>query len=216
MNVFFDLDGTLTDSRPGILASMRHSLRAIGVESPPDEQLVRLIGPPTRDAFRALLGSADVQLVERAIVHYRERFASVGMFENSVYPGVREGLLALASVGVRMWVVTSKPGVYADKIIDHFDLRAPFARVYGSHLNGDLATKADLIAHALSTEGLKRDETWMVGDRMHDIIGAHENGLRAAGVLWGYGTREELTEAEADRLFASMGELVAAFVIPSV
>jgi phosphoglycolate phosphatase len=212
MNMLFDLDGTLTDSRPGILESMRYALRALGIDPPADDALERLIGPPTHDAFRELLGSDDVRLIERAISKYRERFSSIGMFENSVYAGVHDGLVRLASASIKMWVVTSKPKVYADKIVDHFDLRRLFIDVYGSQLSGELGQKGDLIEHVLRAERLNPDETWMIGDRKHDVIGARANGVHAVGVLWGYGSREELIRAGADSVFASMSELVAAFL----
>jgi phosphoglycolate phosphatase len=211
VNLFFDLDGTLTDSRPGILASLRHALRLLGRESPPDAQLMRFIGPPTHDAFPELLGSRDPVLVDRAIALYRERYSEVGLFEASVYPGVAEGVAALSSAGHPLRVVTSKPRVYADRMIDHFGLRPFFAEVCGSELDGTLGNKGDLIAHVLAARGLAPESTWMFGDRKHDIAGARSNGVHGAGVLWGYGSREELEEAGAERVYASMGELVGVF-----
>jgi phosphoglycolate phosphatase len=147
----------------------------------------------------------------RAIGIYRQRFATHGMFDNSVYPGVAAGLSALRDAGFPMVVVTSKPEVYANQIIDHFELREFFGHVYGSELNGERANKGELIAHVLSSEGLSSDDAWMFGDRLHDIRGAKLNGLRAAGVLWGYGSKDELTQAGADAVFADMPELVRAF-----
>jgi phosphoglycolate phosphatase len=211
MHLFFDLDGTLTDSQPGILKCMRHALTEMGLEVPPDEALIRFIGPPTSDTFRELLGSSDPELNLRAISIYRERFARLGMFENSVYPGVVAGLGALRQAGYPMLVVTSKPEVYANQIIDHFELREFFGHVYGSELSGERAHKGELIAHVLASEGIASENAWMFGDRLHDIRGAKLNGLRAAGVLWGYGSRDELTLAGADAVFADMPELVRAF-----
>jgi phosphoglycolate phosphatase len=211
MNLFFDLDGTLTDSRPGIMASMRHALNTIGRECPTDEALLRFIGPPTHDAFRELLGSADPELNARAIAIYRARYAALGLFENSVYAGISEGLMALGELGYALWVVTSKPELFANRIIDHFELRRHFKGVYGSELSGVRSHKGELIAHVLASEGLSGSDAWMIGDRMHDIRGAQQNALRSAGVLWGYGSREELAQAGADALFASMPELASAF-----
>ena len=210
MPLFFDLDGTLTDSRPGIIASMRHALQVMGIEPPEEHALLRLIGPPTHDAFRELLSSSDPELNARAIGLYRERYAHLGLFENSVYPGVVEGLSALLETGATLYVVTSKPDIFASQIIDHFALRRYFKGVFGSELDGERSNKGDLIAHVLTREGLTND-AWMIGDRLHDIRGAKLNGLRSAGVLWGYGSREELTEAGADALFVSMRDLVSAF-----
>jgi phosphoglycolate phosphatase len=211
MNLLFDLDGTLTDSRPGILASMRWALGELGLAIPPDQALTRFIGPPTHVAFRELLGTDDRAALDHAVALYRDRFARLGIFENSVYPAVREGLVALLRAGCRMWVATSKPEVFARRIIDHFELRSFFGDVYGSELDGVRGDKADLIAHLLASERLERADTWMIGDRSHDIVGAHKNGLRAAGVLWGYGSPAELEAAGADARFAAMADVVGAF-----
>jgi phosphoglycolate phosphatase len=211
MQLFFDLDGTLTDSRPGIMACMRHALNAIGRECPSDDALLRFIGPPTHDAFRELLGSTDPELNARTIAIYRERYARLGLFENSVYPGIAAGLAELSAAGFSLWVVTSKPEVFAKQIIDHFELGSYFRRVYGSELSGERSHKGELIAHVLQNEHLSDAKAWMIGDRMHDIRGAKQNGLRAAGVLWGYGSHGELTDAGADSLFESMPALVRAF-----
>jgi phosphoglycolate phosphatase len=211
MRIFFDLDGTLTDSKPGIVASIRHALIAVGVTPPPDDDLARLIGPPTQDAFAEVLRTTDRSFIDRAVQAYRERFATVGMFENSVYPGVVEGLGALQAAGFDLWVVTSKPQVYARTIVAHFGLRGFFRDVYGSELSGARGDKGELIAYVLEVEGVPSRDTWMIGDRLHDIVGAKKNGLRTAGVLWGYGSRDELHHAGADALYSSMPELVRAF-----
>jgi phosphoglycolate phosphatase len=211
--LLFDLDGTLTDSLPGILASIKHALGALGVPCPPDEALVRLIGPPTRDAFRTLLASDDDAYIERAVGSYRERFGTIGLFESSLYPGVPEALGALRAAGFRLWVVTSKPRVYADRVIDHFGLRSAFEWVQGPELSGE-QTKADLIAQVLAREALPPGDTWMIGDRSHDVVGAKKNGVHSAGALWGYGSREELAAAGAEVMFESVGEVVPFFVKP--
>lgn len=210
-HLFFDLDGTLTDSRPGILASMRHALTHLGRAIPTDEVLSRYIGPPTHDAFRELLESNDPELNARTIDVYRERYAKLGQFESSVYPGVAQGLNALRAADYRLFVVTSKPRVFANTIIDHFELRRYFSEVYGSELSGELSNKGELIAHVLGSEQIAPANAWMIGDRLHDVLGAKRNGLRVAGVLWGYGSRAELSEAGADTLFQDMPELVHAF-----
>ena len=142
---------------------------------------------------------------------YRDRYATAGMFEGVVYPGVADGLGTLHAAGLALCVVTSKPHVYARRILEHFGLRGFFREVYGSELSGLRGDKGELIAYALVSEGAAARETWMVGDRSHDIVGAKKNGLRAAGVLWGYGTRDELLDAGADVLYASMPDLVRSF-----
>jgi len=211
MHLFFDLDGTLTDSRPGIFNSMRYAMTALNVAIPEEEALSRFIGPPTHDTVRELLGSDDPALNARAIALYRERYSSRGMFENSVYPGIEQGLQALCELGIPLLVVTSKPELYAQQIIDHFGLQQYFERVYGSELSGERSNKGELIAHVLSKQGIAAANAWMIGDRLHDIVGAKRNGLRSAGVLWGYGSRAELSDAGADTLFQNMPELVRAF-----
>lgn len=211
MHLFFDLDGTLVDSRPGILASMRHALVILGREIPSDEALSRFIGPPTHEAFRDLLGSSDPEFVSSTIGIYRERYANLGLFEASVFPGISAGLLALRDADYRLFVVTSKPQVYANRIIDHFGLRQYFTQVYGSELTGERSNKGELIAHVLGSEGISPANAWMIGDRLHDVLGAKRNGVRSAGALWGYGSAEELSKAGADLLFQAMPELVLAF-----
>jgi phosphoglycolate phosphatase len=148
-------------------------------------------------------------VVEAAVVHYRERFSTVGLYENAVYPDVPPGLAALREAGHRLWVVTSKPGVYARLIIEHFGLTALFQDVYGSELSGENADKADLIAHVLAAERLVPRGVRMIGDRAADIVGGRANGTGTVGVLWGYGSREELTNADPDVLVDSMAGLSA-------
>jgi phosphoglycolate phosphatase len=142
-------------------------------------------------------------------VLYRERYSTIGLFENEVYPGVPEALVQLSSAGHLLWVVTSKPHVFARRILAHFDLLPFFAGVYGCELDGAFSDKGDLIAHALATEGLAANQTWMIGDRLHDVRAARRNGVTAVGVLWGYGSEEELREAAPAHLVRTLDELRA-------
>jgi phosphoglycolate phosphatase len=206
MDILFDLDGTLVDSRPGIVASMRTALQALGLPVPNDDVLTRLIGPPTHEAFRELLGTGDRDEVLRAVAIYRKSYSTTGLFDARAYPGVPEALHALTAAGARLWVATSKPLVYAERVVEHLELRGFFAGVYGSELDGERSDKGELIAYALAREGIPRGGTWMIGDRRHDVVGAHKNGLRAAAALWGYGTRAEVEAAGADAAFDSMGD----------
>jgi phosphoglycolate phosphatase len=205
MRLFFDLDGTLTDSGPGITRCFQHALTCLGRPAPDASALRSCIGPPLRHSYTTLLQGGHDALVDQALILYRERFRSVGMFENSVYPGVREGLGALRAAGHPLCVVTSKPYVYARQILQHFELLGMFTAVYGPELGDESGDKPTLIARALATEG---GAAAMVGDRRHDVEGARANGLVAIGVLWGYGTRAELERAGAEVLVASMPELV--------
>ena len=207
MKLFFDLDGTLMDPGVGITRCLQYALAGLGRPIPPAEGLKRFVGPPLRDTFAELLESQEQGQLEQAIALYRARFVPTGMFENEVYPGIPEGLERLRRAGHRLWVVTSKPHVYAQKILGHFNLDGWFEAVYGSELSGVNADKADLIRHVLRIEGIGAEEPWMVGDRVHDVEAARKTGIAAIGVLWGYGTEEELSNARPHHLVRSMAEL---------
>lgn len=208
LNLLFDLDGTLTDSRPGIIACIQHALDRAGAPSPTEAELQRLIGPPLRDSFAALLAAErDAPCVTVAIEAYRERFTAIGMFENAVYEGIPAALDELARNGARLYVATSKPRVYAERILDHFGLATRFAAIFGSELDGRLGDKSELIAHALERTGIDAASTVMIGDREHDMLGAVRNGVFPAGVLWGYGTDAELRGAGAKRLLVVPGDI---------
>jgi phosphoglycolate phosphatase len=147
-----------------------------------------------------LLGEASADL---AVALYRERFSEVGLYENSVYAGIRDVLSALRRSGHRLFVATSKAHVFADRIIDHFDLRDHFEQVFGAELDGTRADKSDLLAHALRTTAVDPSQTLMIGDRSHDMVGAKNNGMKGIGVLYGYGSRDELIAAGARQLCAA-------------
>lgn len=210
MDILFDLDGTLTDPVVGITRCIQHALVSLGRTAPDLDGLRRCVGPPLQDSFAELLETTDEALLAEAIRLYRERFKPVGMFENSVYPDVPEGLETLRAQGHRLWVATSKPHVFAREIVEHFGLARFFERIHGSELSGVNADKSDLIRYVLAEEGIQPDQAWMVGDRMHDVLGARRNGVEAIGVLWGYGSEEELRAAAPRRIVASMVELCEA------
>ncbi len=172
---------------------------------PHDSELTRFIGPPLGDCFREMLSSEDS--VDTAVAAYRDRFALVGMFENSVYDGIPEALESLLSHGACLFLVTSKPRIFAERILEHFELAKNFNAVYGSELDGRLSDKGELITHALRQSGLPSNDTVMVGDRRYDVIGALANEVLPVGVLWGYGSREELTSAGAKKLYQEPHEL---------
>jgi len=206
-SLFFDLDGTLTDPRDGILRCLQYALAGIQVPVPTEADLTRLIGPPLQESFRYVLGPSKAHLVPDAIALYRERFGTIGMFENAVYPGIPEGLAALARAGWRLFVVTSKPTAFARPILQHFDLVHHFSGIYGSELSGERSDKGNLISYVLEAEHIPAEQAAMIGDRSHDVIGARANKVRAIGALWGYGTHEELAEAQADRIYATVPEM---------
>jgi len=208
--LFFDLDGTLTEPAPGITACFAHALRALGVQPRAAADLRRFIGPPLREAFAELLGSGDAKVIEEAVRLYRERFASVGLFENAAYPGIERALEELERDLFGLVVVTSKPEVYARRIIEHFGFSRYFSNVYGAELSGERSTKAELVAHALRNESLDARRVCMVGDRKHDIEGARTWGVSTIGVAWGHGTVGELQSAGADAVIATVSDLLGA------
>ena len=203
--LLFDLDGTLSDNYDGISRSIRHALDTVGVPAPDETTLRTCVGPPLRESLARLLASADATAIEAALAAYRERFDDVGWRENTLYEGVPEALAALAAAGARMYVCTTKPEVFATRIIAHFGLDAVVTRVYGVDLAGALDDKRTLLAHLLATESLQADRAIMIGDRHLDVRAAQANGTRAVGVLWGYGSEAELEGAE--RLLAHPAEL---------
>lgn len=192
-DVYIDLDGTLTDPFEGISNCIAYALETLGQERPADAELRRFIGPPLMETFEELVGPA---LAPRALGYYRERFSETGWRENAVYPGIHAALEAITAEGHRCFVATTKPRVFALRIVEHFDLSRHFSEVYGSELDGTRTDKTELLGYAARLRSGKRASV-MIGDRYHDIVGALNNGFRAIGVTWGFGTEDELLDAGA-------------------
>lgn len=211
MNLLFDLDGTLTDPFLGITKCISYALEKMGMQSPPLESLGWCIGPPLKSSLAKLLASDDDTLVDKAIALYRERYGTVGLFENKVYEGIPEVLESLRENGHMLFVATSKPTIYAVQIIEYFILNKYFNGIYGSDLDGTRSNKKSLISHILRNESLASANTVMIGDRKHDIIGANANGISGIGVLWGYGTKGELEASGAHCLVENPVELIDEF-----
>jgi phosphoglycolate phosphatase len=209
VNVLFDLDGTLTDPREGIVACFKHALAGAGCACPTDAELERFIGPPLHETLGLLVGTDDLARFDLALSLFRDRFSAAGIYENTVYPEIPSALASLRALGAVLFVATSKPQIYAERIIQHFGLERHFKAIYGSELVGTRAGKADLIGHVLQSESLTASDTFMVGDRAQDVFGAKVNRVRAIGALWGYGTREELLEAGASVLVERPAMLAA-------
>ena len=205
-NILFDLDGTLTDPGEGIFRCIEHSLTTLEVACPPRDELARFIGPPLREMFITFRGSSDPEWIERAVAIYRERFSTIGLFENTPYETVSQMLQDLSSH--ELYVATSKPQVYAEKILKHFSLADHFVEIHGNDLEGKLDDKADLLQDLLDRRELDPRNTVMVGDRKHDVLAAKRNGVLSLGVTYGYGSREELEAAGADYLCESPAEVV--------
>jgi phosphoglycolate phosphatase len=204
--IYFDLDGTLTDPKLGITRSIRYALSKLDRPPPPEDELTWCIGPPLRASLKKLLGTND--LADEALSLYRERFTDIGIFENEIYPGIENTLSVLAKSGRRLFVATSKPSVYAKRIIDHFKLTTYFERVFGSELDGRRSDKTDLLGYALQAMGVDPSQAIMVGDRSHDMIGARNNQMTAVGVLYGYGSKEELVAAGAHHVCTTPYQLL--------
>ena len=208
--VFFDLDGTLTDPAQGITNSFIHALKFFGHEIPSYEELCKLIGPPLPYSFETTFGFSHEKAME-AVTKYREYFSTKGLFENKVYDGIAELLQKLKEKGKHLVVATSKPEEYSKKIIEHFKLAQYFDFVCGCLMDESRSKKEEVIAYALKCCGLSESDksrVLMVGDRLHDIEGAKKNGLKSCGVLFGYGSRQELEEAGADYIVMSVNDLL--------
>ncbi|MEM8687772.1 MAG: HAD hydrolase-like protein [Pseudomonadota bacterium] len=204
--VCFDLDGTLTDPKEGIIGCIRYALERLGAPQPDsDDDLTWCIGPPLLGSFEQLVGDK----ASEALALYRERFGDVGLFENAVFPGIRGVLDALKGEDRRLFVATSKPTVYAERILKHFELYDFFEHVYGSELDGTRADKTELLAWVLAQSKLDASSAVMIGDRRHDVIGARNNGMDAIGVLYGYGDADELSGAGARVLCPRPEDLTA-------
>lgn len=207
-NVLFDLDGTLTDPREGITRCIQYALEKLGQPVPAQSVLEAYIGPPLRSTFASILSSTDATMLETAVSFYRERFVAVGLFENELYAGVPLMLESLQAASLRLFVATSKVGMFAERILEHFRISRFFDGVYGSMLDGRFDNKVDLLQHLLESERLAASETVMVGDRKHDVIAARQNRVLSLGVTYGYGTSAELGAAGADVLCESPAEIV--------
>ena len=205
--VYFDLDGTLTDPKPGIARSIQYALRQLGRAAPSEDELTWCIGPPLRNSLVKLLGGEA--LADDALTLYRGRFSETGLYENSLYPGIAEVLHVLVARNIPLFVATSKPAIYAKRIVTHFGLDRHFHEIFGSELDGTRSDKTELLRYALAQTGTAPERTVMIGDRSHDMIGACNNAMRGFGVLYGYGSKAELMEAGAERLFATPQSLEA-------
>lgn len=205
--LLFDLDGTLTDPKEGITKSVRHALRAFDIEVEDLDTLCCFIGPPLRDSFIEYYGFSE-ENATTAISIYREYFSNRGLYENEAYEGIDRVLKTLKDSGKKLYVATSKPEVFAKKILEHFNLDFYFEFIGGADLAETRVKKGDVIRYVLEENRITDlERVIMVGDRKHDILGAKEAGIASVGVLYGYGNREELLEAGADFIAESVFDL---------
>lgn len=215
-NILFDLDGTLTDPKIGITKSVSYALEKMGIKVENLDELKIFIGPPLAVSFRDFYGFDEVK-TNKAIEYYRENFSVTGLYENEVYSGIKELLeLLVKDQEIRLFVATSKPQVFAQQIIEHFGLSSYFDYVCGSELDGTRSAKAEIIGYLIENFNLHPEETVMIGDRKHDIIGAHHQGINSIAVGYGFGSREELIDIQPTHLVQSIQELAQLLTADSI
>lgn len=205
--IFFDLDGTLTDPKEGITNCVKYALEHYGIHEEDMSNLMRFIGPPLVYSFSEYYGFDEKKSLE-AVSKYRERFSTIGLFENRVYDGIEELLDKLVKRGHILVLATSKPKIYADQIMKKYGLRPYFKLICGSELDGTRNDKNEVIEYAIKLLDCPRDKIIMVGDRKHDIIGAKKCGLPSCGVRFGYAQKGELEEAGADFIAEDLDDLL--------
>ena len=204
--ILFDLDGTIVDSSEGIFASINYAMQKLGRADLPLDVLKTFVGPPLRESFSRI--GFDVADTERAVVYYRELYKKEAMYQMSPYEGIEETLAAFAEEK-NIFLATSKPELFAKKMLNHLDFSRYFTGIYGADLEGKRIQKAAVIRYAL--DSAKIEETAhavMIGDRKHDILGAIENNLESIGVLYGFGDEKELVQAGANQIVVAPRELL--------
>ena len=211
LNLLFDLDGTLTNNKEGIVRSVQFALDRLGVDLDDTDNLEWVIGPPIQESFAKLLGLERKHRVPEAVELYRERYREKGMFENRVYEGIENTLAELRQVSC-LYVATSKPTVFSKMILKHFSMDKNFKDIYGSELDGTNTDKAHLIGYLLEKEKLQPETVVMIGDREHDMIGATKNQIAGVGVGWGFGSEEELITAGARQVLKTPADLLKYFL----
>lgn len=202
--ILFDLDGTLTDPKVGITKCVQYALNKMGISETDLNKLEPFIGPPLQESFSGLY-AFDETKTKLAIEYYRERFKESGMFENEIYPGIMELLSQLKERQKVLVVATSKPTVFAEKIVQFFGIDKYFDLIVGSNLDGTRTAKTEIIQYILDTyEGKESSEFIMIGDRKHDVIGAANTGIDSIAVCYGYGTFEELSQSNPTYIVQSV------------
>ncbi len=205
--LFFDLDGTLTDSGKGIMRSVAHALRFFGIEESDDANLKRFVGPPLETSFSEFYGLNEEE-THKAISLYQERYKPIGVYENEPYEGIEECLQSLKDAGYRLVVATSKPVDMAMKVLEHFNLKHYFEFIAARDMKGILYSKADVIRYALKEHAVEDiNRVLMIGDRKFDVLGAREVGFDCVGVLYGYGDLDEMKRANAKYVVGTVDQL---------
>jgi Predicted phosphatases len=205
--ILFDLDGTITNPELGITNAYRAAITGLGLEMPSKAFLRSLIGPPLEDAFAKNLQLAETD-VKVAVTYFRTYFETTGIEENVEYAGVELMLQTLKERGKELFIATSKPEVFAKRVIENFALTAYFSGIYGSNLDGTRSDKAEVIKYAIESADISAENAIMIGDREHDIIGAQRNSIPAIGVTYGFGAKEQLILSGAAQIVDSPLELL--------
>ena len=205
-SIIFDLDGTLIDSKEGIIKSIQYALSHFGIPSPEEAELAAFIGTPLPEIFSKLVTHPDQEMISDLVAMYRERYNALGIFENIVYPGVELLLQQLMAHGCLLFIATTKPQHFAIQILKHLKLDHYFVNIYGSFLDGKMNDKSELCKWIMDSHKIKRPSL-MVGDRKFDIIAARDNQIESLGVLYGYGAEAELRNAQANYLAATPLEI---------
>ena len=214
-NILFDLDGTLTDPKEGIVNSILYALQKLGIHENFINELDSFIGPPLRESFLKRYDLTDEQ-ADNAMLYYREYFSVKGIYENRIYPGVKELLKSLCNQNYRLFVATSKPTVFAVEVLRHFKIDSYFDEIIGSNLDNSRTDKTEIISHIFSAYGLQASDSVMIGDRKHDIIGAKNNSMKTIGVTYGYGSLEELLAFQPDFIVNNCKEIEDLFLNKSI
>ncbi|WP_084574941.1 HAD family hydrolase [Sporomusa malonica] len=209
--ILFDLDGTLTDPKIGITKSVQYALAKFNINEPDLDKLIPFIGPPLVESFQEFYSLSRTE-ADVAVTYYREYFTQSGMYENAVYPGIKEMLAKLVDAGKKLIIATSKPTIFSEKILEYFGMTSFFKVIVGSNLDGSRIHKTEIIDYILSDiPHIARESIVMVGDRKHDIIGAQNNGIDSIAVSYGYGGLEELQQAGPTFIISSVNDLEQLF-----
>ncbi|WP_044339302.1 HAD family hydrolase [Rossellomorea aquimaris] len=205
--ILFDLDGTLSDPKEGITKSVQYAMENLGVEVPEIHELECFIGPPLQVSFAEHYDFDELK-TQRAIDFYRERFKEKGMFENKLYPNIPSLLKTLKENGFTLVVATSKPTVFAEQILKYFTIDQFFDLIAGSNLDGTRTSKAEIIQYILDVyHEYEAGNFIMIGDRKHDMIGAHHTGIDSIGVTYGYGSFEEISQSKPTYMVSNVDEI---------
>lgn len=210
-NILFDLDGTLTNPKEGIINSILYALKKLNIQESNVNELTNFIGSPLRVSFIDRYKLSE-NMADQAVNNFREYFSTRGLFENELYWGVTALLKSLSSQNYKLYVATSKPTVFATQILKHFDLDKYFIEITGSNLDNTRLDKTEILSNIVSNHNLQTNKSIMVGDRKYDLIGAKNNSIKTMGVTYGYGSLQELTLHSPDYIVNNCLEIESIFL----